>query len=148
MPGDILKTPYITQHKAITFCSPPPVNPCRQQSEFEMQVGRRRAAPEMRTQRLSRGLPMTAQWGITDASWQVTRWSCVETAALYGNGGAVRMEGHCLEHYRCDLIDRAHLKPQRIRGSPWDKVAVALCQRGKSTSVFLIAILNRKVKMK
>lgn len=121
----------------------PPMHPCRQQSEFEMQVGGRRAAPEMRTQRLSRGLLATAQRAVTDASWQVTRSSFVQMAALYGNGEAVRMEGHCFQSHERVVIGRSHLKPQRISGTRWDKVAVALCRRGKSIGVFLTAILEQ-----
>lgn len=109
-----------------------------------MQVGGRRAAPEMRTQRLSRGLSATAQRAVTDASWQVTRSSCVQMAALYGNGEAVRMEGRCFQRHGRDVIGRWHLKPQRISGARWDKVAVALCRRGKSIGVFLTAILEQK----
>lgn len=36
------------------------------------------------------------------------------------------MEEHCPEHHGCYLIDRSCLKPQKISGTPWDKVAVAL----------------------
>lgn len=110
-----------------------------------------RAAAEMRTQRLSRGLLVTAQRGITDAGWQVTRGNCVETAALYGNSEAVRMEELCLERHGCYLIDRWCLQPQRTSGTLWDKVPVALkksVSERKSISVVLRAILKRNVKMK
>lgn len=130
-PETFWKPPYITQHKAITFFTPP-THPCWQQSEFEMQVGGRRAATEMRNQRLSRGLPVTAQRSTADAGWQVQVKAARKGLLFYGGGEAVRMEEHCPEPHWCRLIDRSCLKLQGIRVTPWDKLAVSLVNSARS----------------